>query len=86
MSQIAHASIFSDLNKLRVNPFLSSSDEKYFGFYEKEVKALFSYYGCDVNMRKAQDWHGGYLFHEKQVYNPCSILSFIDVGCVYDAH
>ena len=86
VSQIAHASIFSDLNNLRVNSLLSPSDEEYFGFNESELDELLRYYGCTVDKAKVKQWYGGYLIHGDSYYNPWSVLSFIDAGCEFDTY
>ncbi len=86
VSQIAHSSIFSDLNNLRVNTVLSGNDPEYFGFEEEEVKGLLDYYGCTTSLSEIRNWYGGYLFQNTMAFNPWSILSFIDNGGTFDAY
>lgn len=86
VSQIAHASIFSDLNNLRVNSILNNSTDEYFGFTEKEIKELFAYYECEYDQQEVTNWYGGYIINGQIIYNPWSVLSFIDSGCSYDTY
>lgn len=86
VSQIAHASIFSDLNNLRVNSVLNNSTDEYFGFTEKEIKELFAYYECEYDKQEVTNWYGGYIINGQIIYNPWSVLSFIDSGCSYDTY
>ena len=82
VNQIAHASIFSDLNNLIVNNVLGGKKE-YFGFAEDEVRSLLSYYGYRGDFEAVKQWYGGYRFQQQIVYNPWSILNFIFNGFLF---
>ncbi len=80
--QIAKESLFSGLNNLITNSVLSTNMDEGFGFTEEEVKELIKYYGYYNKLNQLQDWYGNYRFGNAIVYNPLSVLSFIQSGGV----
>lgn len=86
VNQVSHASIFSGLNNLRVNSVFSGSGEEHFGFTDEEVEDLLAYYGCDESVGNIKSHYGGYLIQGRNLFNPWSVLSFLDSGCLYDAY
>ncbi len=81
--QIAKESLFSGLNNLITNSVLSVNMDEGFGFSEEETKALLSYYSCPQELDKIREWYGSYRFGNATVYNPLSVLSFLQSGCTY---
>ena len=79
--QIAKQSIFSDLNNIVVNNVLSKRSDERFGFTESEVKTILDDYGFGDRFNIAKTWYDGYRFGDAEVYNPFSIMYFIDQGC-----
>jgi len=49
-----------------------------FGFTEEEVKEIVKYYEIEEKLKGIRQWYDGYMFGEKIIYNPWSILSYID--------
>jgi hypothetical protein len=78
--RIAKESVFSDLNNLAVYTVLAPSFSTCFGFTEPEVQALLSRAGLSAHLDAVRAWYNGYVFGETVIYNPWSILSFIDSG------
>lgn len=78
--QIAKESLFSGVNNLVVNSILSKNMEEGFGFNEKEIKDLLSYYGFENSLEVIKSNYGGYRFGDAFIYNPLSVLSFIQNG------
>jgi Predicted AAA-ATPase/PD-(D/E)XK nuclease superfamily len=78
--RIAKESIFSGLNNLGVHSLLDRNFATCFGFTEPEVAALFDRAGISARLKAARTWYNGYIFGETVIYNPWSILSFIDAG------
>lgn len=72
-------SIFSDLNNLEV---VASTDEKYediFGFTEEEVFQALGEYGLADKKDEVRRWYDGFTFgSRKDIYNPWSILNYLD--------
>ncbi|MCI6553171.1 MAG: ATP-binding protein [Lachnospiraceae bacterium] len=76
--RISRESIFTGLNNLKVVSVLNDNFAEYFGFVQEEVKALLQYYGAAGKMEEAKQWYDGYLFGTAEVYNPWSILNYVD--------
>lgn len=76
--RISSESMFSDLNHLTVYGILDNPFSEYFGFTEPEVIKMLKYYGLEKNMEEVKQWYNGYKFGETKVYNPWSILNYID--------
>ncbi len=76
--QIAKESLFSDFNNLNVDNVLSGNYSEYFGFSEEESKKLLAYYGYESKYEQAKAYYDGYHFGNSLVFNPWSMLKFID--------
>ncbi|OZG62367.1 putative AAA-ATPase [Bifidobacterium lemurum] len=87
VQRISKDSIFSDLNNLIVNTALSTDFDERYGFSEDEVAALSDYLGCGTDgMDTARQWYDGYRFGKQDVYNPWSVLNFLDNDCAADVY
>ena len=79
ITRVSKESIFSDLNNLEV---VTTTSEKYsdcFGFTEDEVFAVLEEYGLSDQKQKVKDWYDGFSFGKrKDIYNPWSIINFVD--------
>lgn len=80
ITQLAHSSIFSDLNNPIVDNVLNTTHPDSFGFTEEEVKEALTYYGFKGDFDDVRRYYGGHSFNGRSVYNPWSILSFIEHG------
>lgn len=81
VQRIAKESIFSGLNNLDV---LSVLDEPYrdaFGFTRENVEKMLADLGCQASLSKIQKWYDGYSFGGCEIYNPWSVIQYIDKGC-----
>nr|WP_317280438.1 AAA family ATPase [uncultured Fusobacterium sp.] len=76
--RVAQAGIFSDLNNLKVNTILSKVYDEYFGLTELEVENSLKEYGIEYKLEEVKSWYDGYKFGNAEVYNPWSILNYID--------
>ena len=76
--QIGKESIFSGLNNLKVNNILNPEMDEMFGFTADEVKELCDYYGHPDKFDEAKEWYDGYHFGNSDVYNPWSVLNYVD--------
>ncbi|UPO98878.1 ATP-binding protein (plasmid) [Cetobacterium somerae] len=75
--RVAKESIFSELNNLSVSTILDS-DFNYFGLTTEEVEEALKYYGLDYELEGVKRWYNGYTFGGKLVYNPWSLINFIN--------
>ena len=78
--QITKESIFSGLNNLSVNNILSRSFDEMFGFTSDEVRRLCEDHGHPEKYDEAKDWYDGYCFGDAEIYNPWSVLNYVDSG------
>ena len=88
VQRISKESIFSDLNNLVVSTALSTDSDERFGFTSDEVASLISYMGYpdEEYANEARRWYDGYRFGNAEVYNPWSLLNYINYGCSADVY
>ena len=81
ITRVSKESIFSDLNNPEV---VTTTSEKYataFGFTEGEVFAALDEYGYSDRKEAVKRWYDGFIFGtHMDIYNPWSILNFLDKG------
>ena len=75
--RVIKAGIFSDLNNLRTYTILSDVYTDSYGLTEEEVEKSLKDYGIGQEISKVKDWYDGYKFGDSEVYNPWSILNFL---------
>jgi hypothetical protein len=75
--QIAKESIFSGLNNLRVNNIFSKDFDESFGFTDTEVRSILEDNGHPEKYDEAKEWYDGYRFGDADVYNPWSIINYV---------
>ena len=78
--QISKESIFSGLNNIKVNNIFSTRSDEMFGFTSEEVRDLCSDYGHPEKYDEAREWYDGYVFGNAEIYNPWSVLNYVDSG------
>lgn len=76
--RISKESIFTGLNNLDVVSILRDDYAEAFGFLEQEVAAMLTDYGMADRMEEVREWYNGYLFGSTKVYNPWSILYYVN--------
>ncbi len=84
--KISKESLFSGLNNLRTYGILDKSHAEYFGFTLNETKEILSDYHFNGNINEVINWYGGYHFGDDIIFNPWSILNFIDNGFSYKSY
>ena len=82
ITRVSRESIFSDLNHLKVVTTTSNEYAESFGFTEKEVFAAMDEFGY-TEKEKVKEWYDGFIFGDKKdIYNPWSILNYLDTGII----
>ena len=76
--RISKESIFTGLNNLETDSCLHTRYADSFGFTEDEVKAMLAYYDLSAELPEVKRWYDGYLFNETEIYNPWSILKYVN--------
>lgn len=80
ITRVSKESIFSDLNNLKVVTTTSDEYAVSFGFTEEEVFVSMNEFGF-TNKDEIKKWYHGFTFGEhRDIYNPWSIISFLDTG------
>ena len=79
--RVSKESIFSDLNHLKVITTTSNEYATSFGFTEREVFDAVDMFGYTEKKGDVKNWYDGFVFGKhKDIYNPWSILNFLDTG------
>lgn len=79
ITRVSKESMFSDLNNLKVVGMTSEKYADCFGFTEEEVSAALEEYGLSEYQQQVKDWYDGFTFGSRRdIYNPWSILNFLD--------
>ena len=76
--RVIKAGIFSDLNNLRVYSILSKQYSDFFGFTQNEVENALEDFNIEYELPDVKIWYDGYKFGNSEVYNPWSILNFLE--------
>jgi len=80
ITRISKESIFSGLNNLKVVTTTSDEYADVFGFTEEEVFAGMDEHGL-ADKSEVKKWYNGFTFgSKKDIYNPWSILIYLDTG------
>ncbi len=77
--RISKESIFTGFNNLKVYSLSDPRFDSFFGFTEKEVDELLSYYDLSECRDKFRDWYDGYLFGNTHIYCPWDVLNYCDL-------
>lgn len=81
ITRVSKESIFSDLNNLKVVTTTSDEYAESFGFTEREVFDALEEYGLSEKKQDVKQWYDGFIFgHHEDIYNPWSILNYLDTG------
>lgn len=81
ITRVSKESIFSDLNNLKVVTTTSDEYASAFGFTEEEVFDALDEYGMTEKKEDVKYWYDGFIFGNLgNIYNPWSILNFLDTG------
>ena len=75
--RISKESIFTGLNHLEISSVYNNGFEEAFGFTQSETEKMLIDYGLEDRIPEAKDWYDGYLFGETEIYNPWSIIKYI---------
>ena len=75
--RVIKAGIFSDLNNLSVYSILNDFYSDFFGFTQDEVKRALKDFNIEYELPDVKAWYDGYKFGNSDVYNPWSILKFL---------
>ena len=75
--RVSKESIFTGFNNPKIISITSDMYGEYFGFTEEEVQAALKFYQLDYKIDEARRWYNGYIFGNSNVYNPWSIINYV---------
>ncbi len=76
--RVAKESVFSGLNNLGVYTLLNRKFADVCGFTETEVRQMLKVYDIADQYETVSDWYNGYQFGDAVIYNPWSVLNYIN--------
>ena len=76
--RIAKESIFTGLNNFKVNSIFDGDENQQFGFMQNEIDILLEKYDVLEYRNNMKEWYDGYQFGGCDVYNPWSVLMYMD--------
>ena len=76
--RIAKESIFTGLNNFKVNSIFDGDENQQFGFMQNEIDILLEKYDALEYRNNIKEWYDGYQFGGCDVYNPWSVLMYMD--------
>ena len=79
--RVAKESIFSGMNNLKVNTILDDRFSGHFGFSKDEVARMLAYYGREDKLDEVIEWYDGYRFGKAEIFNPWSVINYVDDDC-----
>ena len=87
ITRVAKESIFTGMNNLNVITTTSDKYMRSFGFTEKEVFTALEDAGLGEQKEKVKKWYDGFTFGTcTDIYNPWSIVSFLNEKGKYDTY
>ena len=79
--RVAKESIFSGLNNITIYSILDRKYSQYFGFTKDEVREMLEYYHAGDKYDEVCEWYDGYLFGDTEIFNPWSVINYIENSC-----
>ena len=86
ITRVSKESIFSGLNNIRVCSVLSDLYADIFGFTADEAEKLMQDSEVAAKMSELKQWYDGYMFGNQEIYNPWSVINFVDHGCKFQPY
>ena len=71
-------SLFTGLNNFKVNSIFDEVSRQRFGFTQSEIDLLLQAYHAEEYKAVVKEWYDGYEFGGCDVYNPWSVLMYMD--------
>lgn len=76
--RISKEIIFNGLNNLKIISILDDRYAEHFGFTDDEVIKICEDYNIQQKYETIKQWFNGYIFGETNVYNPWSVMQYVD--------
>ncbi len=76
--RVSKESLFSGLSNVKIYSVLHNKYSSYFGFTGQETNELLRKSKLPINLKITKEWYNGYNFGGTTIYNPWSIIEFIN--------
>ena len=82
ITRVSKESIFSGLNNLLVDTIFSNDFSDCFGLTTAEVSDMLDFYDIPDKKEEVAHWYDGYMFGDTEIYNPWSMIQYIQANCI----
>ena len=86
ITRISKESIFSGLNNLDVCGVLTELYNDAMGFTQEEAAKFMADCGQEDKLPELAKWYDGYRFGQAEIYNPWSVINFVQHGCKFQRY
>lgn len=76
--RVSKESIFTGLNNFKILSITDTRFDEQFGFTDREVKDLLSYYNVEDKFKETKEWYDGYRFGNVDIYCPWDVINYVD--------
>ena len=76
--RVSKESIFTGLNNVDIYSILDNRYSERFGFTQEEIDEVLRYYRLEEKREEIKEWYDGYQFGTRDIYNPWSILKYVN--------
>lgn len=80
--RVSRESIFTGMNNLEIVSIMTNTYSEHFGFTDEEVVKMMTDFGVAEKIDEARDWYDGYVFGEANIYNPWSVIQYVQAKTV----
>lgn len=77
--RISKESIFTGLNNFEVVSIMDSMYDECFGFTDKDVQEILTYFNLSEHYADVKEWYDGYHFGNANVYCPWDVINYVDL-------
>ena len=86
ITRVSKESIFSGLNNLLVDTIFSNDFSDCFGLTTEEVSDMLDFYDIPEKKEEVAHWYDGYMFGDTEIYNPWSMIQYVQANCIAQAY
>ena len=79
--RVSKESIFTGLNNFKILSITDTRFDEQFGFTDREVKDLLSYYNVEDKFKETKEWYDGYRFGNTDIYCPWDVIRYCKSLC-----
>ena len=69
---------FYRIDNFKILSITDTRFDEQFGFTDREVKDLLSYYNVEDKFKETKEWYDGYRFGNVDIYCPWDVINYVD--------